>query len=223
MEIAALVVAAVSGAAGLVTLALVLRNELRERRASGPILWDFHRYGTVQRNDDGANLEVAELVQFGRQPTRVNAYVLHGFKVRQEEGYRLRRHVKAEDTLPLYLEDVEADDAWITIAHFPRDDRRWLIVEAVPLEPTSDAMHDRLVASMDREDAKRRTIRGRLSAIWRAVSPKRSIVRPVSPDAHSWARLRTGAANKNFMRDWKAIVGDWESDDDGKTTHVVAR
>lgn len=147
MEVVAIVVSSVGVTAGLITLGLVLRNELRERRASGPILWDFHRYGTVRRNDTGALLEVGELVQFGRQPTRVSAYVLHGFKVRQEDGYRLRKHVKAEDTLPLYLDDVDPDDAWLTVAHFPRDDRRWLIVEAVPLEPASDSMMDRLDGS----------------------------------------------------------------------------
>lgn len=221
MDVVAIVVSSVGVTAGLITLGLVLRNELRERRASGPILWDFHRYGTVRRNDTGELLEVGELVQFGRQPTRVSAYVLHGFKVRQEDGYRLRKHVKAEDTLPLYLDDVDPDDAWLTIAHFPRDDRRWLIVEAVPLEPASDSMMDRLNASMDREQTDRRRLRGRLSSVWRAVTPKRSIIRPVGPDDYSWARIRTGTGNDRFLEDWKKIVGDWNEDD--RPIHISAR
>ena len=63
-----------------------------------------------------------------------------GFRVDPEEEARLRPWVRGEDRLPLYVQSDDPGNAWILIAHWPRDDRRWLQVDWVPLSPMSEAL-----------------------------------------------------------------------------------
>jgi hypothetical protein len=187
MEIAALSVSSLGVLAGLVTLSLVLRNEFRERRKSGPVVWGFHRFATGEF--DGVSCEVAELVQYGRMPTNVSNYAPVGFKLLPREGHRMRRYVKAEDTLPLLLTDVDMDLAYLVLAHWPRDDRRYTYVEYVDLDPVSEAYQARVNAAQDRLARRRKSLAGRRERLkWRLT--KGSIVRPVGPDGYRWARVR---------------------------------
>lgn len=183
-QAAALIVSSISAAIGLTTLALVIRNELRVKRSRGPILWSFTRYAT---RSDG--LQVAELVQYGHQPTHVLSYHCAGFDVTLEEGYRLRAHVKAEDTLPLLLSDVD-DRAWMLIGHYPRDDRRWLIFEWVSLQPESEAFRQEQEASWEIDDSRASRWRRRVARLRDAIPPASPVVRPVGPTGAPWAKVR---------------------------------
>lgn len=176
-------ISALRSGAGLITLALVIRNELRERRQHPPILWAFNRYGSRTKTDEDGTflevLEIAELIQFGRQPTRVTFYHPVGFKFHVEGEYRLRSHIKAEDTLTCLIHDVDPDNAWLLISHFPRDDRRWLTTEWVPLEPTSSAFRDADEASMGRLASEHSRLRARARRLLDRLMPARPVVRPV--------------------------------------------
>jgi len=187
--VVALIIGCVSTTAGLVTLSLVLRNEFRARRELGPVLWDLNRFAT-RSNADGSTSDVAELVQFGRAPVRVMTYHLVGFSIRPEAGYRLRGHIKGEDTLPLLLDVTDPDDAWMLICHYRRDDRRWLYIQCVELGPTTAAFRDRANARQDALIAGSKTWKGLARRAWAWVRPWTSHVRPVGPDGHWVTRIR---------------------------------
>lgn len=193
MEIAALTVSALGVLAGLVTLSFVLRNEFRERRKSPPVVWGFHRY--AEATVDGVPCEAAELVQYGKAPTHMHHYATVGCRLLLKEGYRVRRFVKGEDTMPLFLTDVDKNNAWLVVAHSPRDDRRFTYFHSVDLEPTSEAFMDAFDARYERWEKERKSLRGRLERLrWRFT--RGSIVRPVGPMGYPWARLRSDRPHK---------------------------
>lgn len=194
-----ILLSSISCGVGLVTLSLVIRNELRERRMRGPILWAFHRYGTLTYHRNGPVLETSELVQYGRQPTRVYSYYPVGFEVKSEEGHRLRSHIKAEDTLPLLLDNVDRDNAWILISHFPRDDRRWLYFDWVELRPTSDAFDARVKAALEAPDEDTGWWKNLWIRATRWVPHNRATIRPVGPTGHRTARIRADRGNTDRM------------------------
>lgn len=190
VPVVALIVSSLGVSAGLVTLALVIRNELRERRRTAPVVWGFHKFASA--TVDGVACEAAELVQYGRMPTHLMNYTPVGFGFHFTAEARMRRYVKAEDTMPLFLINVDPDYAWLLLLHYPRDDRRFVYCEYVDLDPTSDKYRDRVVAAREKLRAGHKTWRGRLKRLkWRI--PGRSIVRPVGPDGYQWARIRTTA------------------------------
>lgn len=199
----ALLISGLGVLTGLVTLSLVLRNEFRQRRRLPPVVWGFHRYATA--TVDGVLCEAAELVQYGRMPTHLHQYTTVGFNLHLKEGYRVRRFVKAEDTMPLLLTDVDAESAWLVLMHSPRDDRRFAYFHYVDLEPTSEKHRDRVYASRDHLAKKRSTLYGRVQRLrWRFTNG--SIVRPVGPDGYVSARLRVDRGLKFTEGDLDTIL-----------------
>lgn len=200
----ALVISGVGVLTGLVTLSFVLRNEFRARREQPPVAWGFHRFGTA--DVDGVKCEVAELVQYGRMPTRMLNYTPVGFNLHLQHGYRVRAFVKSEDTMPLFLTDVDEDNAWLLILHTPRDDRRFVYVDSVDLDPTSDSYRDKVDAALQRIKKEHSGFGGRVRTLkWRVT--RGSIVRPVGPEGYGWARLRVDGKRKWFAeRDMDTIL-----------------
>lgn len=209
MDAAALIVSSLGVTAGLVTLSLVIRNELRERRRHPPVAWGFHRYAAA--TVDGVACEVGELVQYGRMPTHLLQYTAVGFALNLQEGYRVRRYVKAEDTMPLFLTDVDHDRAWMLVMHCPQDDRRFVYFHSVELEPTSDVYRAREGATIERLREEHRTWSGRAQRLrWRYTSG--SVVRPVGPDGYQWARLRIDSRKRVSDPDVALIVSVAKAD-----------
>lgn len=188
-EEVALVISSISVLTGLTTLGLVIRNELRERRKMPPVVWGLHRIGTATVRD--APCEAAELVQYGRMPTRLINFTPVGFQMVRPPGpeYRVRAYVKAEDTMPIFINDIDPDNAWVLLCHRPRDDTRWLYFTWVPLDPTSEEFEQQLGENLDRLRKERGTWHRRVQQFkWRVW--RRSMVVPVGPTGFTSARIR---------------------------------
>lgn len=215
MDVAALLVSSLGVSAGLVTLSFVLRNEFRERRQSPSIIWGFHRY--AEATVDGVACEAAELVQYGKAATHLYSYSTVGCRLLLKEGFRVRRYVKGDDLMPLFVADVNPDNAWLVLMHSPRHDRRFTYFDLVGLDPLSVAYNDAFDAWYEEWDRERRTLLGRIQRLkWRFT--RGSIVRPVGPQGYPWARLRSDRPKTWTEEDVQTIMSLVKAADGGTYT-----
>ena len=198
-----LVVAIVTLLVAVPTLIVVVRTELENHRRWPRVMWDLRNYATRNRADGGTD-HVAELVQFGGTPTSVLLYWTVGFRVQPEEEARLRSYVRGEDRMQLFFDSHDPGTAWLLIAHLPRDDRRWCIVQWVPMYPMGPSASATLESDIARSEARRRSIKGRLSDRWTVIA-SRPTIRPVGPGGAQSARLPV-AKRDIELDEWNEVL-----------------
>jgi hypothetical protein len=217
VEAWALVVALVGLPASIITVVLVARGEVARRRRWPLVMWSFSHYGTRSFDDDRPDQQVAELVQFGGSPTRVFWYYTVGFRVHQEADARLRSYIRGEDVLPLFITLEAADSAWLLVAHTPRDNKQWMQITWVPLDPAGSKLQETFNARYGELRREQRSWRGRAHRAWRVVA-MRPMAEPVGPAGVRSARLSMNRASTDVDKltaDLEVVMSLAKAEDPG--------